>query len=231
MSAAPSKLPKRGGWLVAPAAAADKVVHHDALPHPHLLVILQDGRALVRALTTDARLTIGRDPGTHLALSWDSTASAMHAELELTLGMLTIEDHGLTNGTYVNGQRIDRRTRLTDRDIVRCGSTEILVRCPAPETAGGTVALPPVPDWTVLSPRERDCLLKLVELWPAEMRLSAPPSNEQLAAAVGVGLETLRGYMRETRAKLAAYGVGSTKEDLANAADASMEALLAAHDG
>jgi pSer/pThr/pTyr-binding forkhead associated (FHA) protein len=36
-----------------------------------------------------------------------------------------VHDLGSTNGTFVNGERLERPRRLVDGDVVRVGSTEL----------------------------------------------------------------------------------------------------------
>ena len=64
--------------------------------------------------------TIGRDAGNDIALP-DEAASARHARLESADGEWFIEDLGSTNGTHVNGVRIDRRERLRPGDEIAVG--------------------------------------------------------------------------------------------------------------
>jgi 16S rRNA C967 or C1407 C5-methylase (RsmB/RsmF family) len=63
---------------------------------------------------------IGRDAGNDVVVN-DDAASARHALLELSDGAWWIQDEGSTNGTLVNGTRIERRERLRDGDVVAIG--------------------------------------------------------------------------------------------------------------
>ena len=42
------------------------------------------------------------------------------------------QDLGSRNGTFVNGQRIEAKTKLADGDMIRVGSLELKVSCTAP---------------------------------------------------------------------------------------------------
>jgi pSer/pThr/pTyr-binding forkhead associated (FHA) protein len=53
--------------------------------------------------------------------------SRVHCRFTLDGGGLGIEDLGSTNGTYVNGQRIDRAS-LTNGDTIKVGRVEFAVR-------------------------------------------------------------------------------------------------------
>lgn len=48
-----------------------------------------------------------------------------------------IEDLGSRNGTYVNGQRIEAKTKLADGDMIKVGSLELRVSCKAAAAAPG----------------------------------------------------------------------------------------------
>jgi pSer/pThr/pTyr-binding forkhead associated (FHA) protein len=76
--------------------------------------------------------TIGRE-GCDITLS-DPDVSRRHAEIEIAAGELSIVDLGSTNGTFVNGDRIDQQRRLRDGDEVRIGSTIWRLRAPTGAT-------------------------------------------------------------------------------------------------
>ena len=63
---------------------------------------------------------IGRDAGNDIALP-DEAASARHAKLDVEDGEWWIEDLGSTNGTLVNGVRINRREKLRPGDEIAIG--------------------------------------------------------------------------------------------------------------
>ena len=70
-------------------------------------------------------LTIGRSTGNQAVLSGDDFASARHARVESQRDGIWILDLGSTNGTYVNGEKMDGRHRLHEGDVVRIGQTEL----------------------------------------------------------------------------------------------------------
>jgi pSer/pThr/pTyr-binding forkhead associated (FHA) protein len=86
----------------------------------------------------DSGSTIGRE-GCDITVS-DPDVSRRHAKVSIDDEQLSIEDLGSTNGTFVNGERIDQPRRLSDGDEVRIGATVWVVRAPGtatrvPETA------------------------------------------------------------------------------------------------
>ena len=70
-------------------------------------------------------LTVGRGAPNDIRLDEDEFASARHARIEPRRDGVWVEDVGSTNGTYVNGTRLDRPQRLTPGDIVRIGETDL----------------------------------------------------------------------------------------------------------
>ena len=73
------------------------------------------------------RLVLGRGAEANLRIN-DPGVSRRHAELRLdSAGDVVVEDLGSTNGTLVDGRRVDR-TPLRDGATVRVGSTDVVVR-------------------------------------------------------------------------------------------------------
>ena len=70
-------------------------------------------------------VTLGRGSPNDIQLEGDEFASAHHARVEPRRDGVWIEDIGSTNGTYVNGTRLDRPQRLTAGDVVRVGETDL----------------------------------------------------------------------------------------------------------
>lgn len=70
-------------------------------------------------------LTVGRGGQNDVPLENDEFASARHARFEPRRDGVWVQDRGSTNGTYVNGTRIDRPRRLAPGDVVRVGETDL----------------------------------------------------------------------------------------------------------
>jgi hypothetical protein len=82
--------------------------------------------------------TIGRE-GCDITLG-DPDVSRRHAEIQISNGDIVINDLGSTNGTFVNGERIDQPRPLRDGDEVRIGAVVWRLRAPAGATRlAGTV--------------------------------------------------------------------------------------------
>ena len=72
-----------------------------------------------------APLTVGRASQNDVAIDGDEFASARHVRFEPRRDGVWVHDLGSTNGTYVNGVRVDRQRKLVDGDLVRTGETEL----------------------------------------------------------------------------------------------------------
>lgn len=72
-----------------------------------------------------AQLTVGRGGQNDVALRSDEYASARHARFEPRQDGVWVQDLGSTNGTFLNGMRLERPQRLANGDVVRVGETDL----------------------------------------------------------------------------------------------------------
>ena len=70
-------------------------------------------------------VTIGRSGENTIALDGDEFASGHHARIESQRDGVWILDLGSTNGTFVNGERVEGRQQLHRGDLVQIGDTEL----------------------------------------------------------------------------------------------------------
>lgn len=85
---------------------------------PRLVISLND--AMVREVVlSPGRTTIGRRPYNDVVLE-HPTASGEHAVVQVDGAHVFIEDLGSTNGTYVNGVRVQRH-QLVSNDVIEIG--------------------------------------------------------------------------------------------------------------
>jgi len=76
----------------------------------------------------DEPLVIGRSPqtgGDAGTLGGDPELSRLHARISDRDGHLWIEDLGSSNGTFVNGRRIESETDLHPGDVIKVGTTTL----------------------------------------------------------------------------------------------------------
>ena len=129
-------------WRIVRSAAKDIrptqesiVLRPDQVP-PELRAAPKRGSRLVVLKSTSltegadftlnsAPVTIGRGGQNDLVLSGDGFASAEHARVEQRADGTWVEDHGSTNGTFVNGERVHGRRKLARGDVLRIGETDL----------------------------------------------------------------------------------------------------------
>jgi hypothetical protein len=119
------RLPQES-FILAPSGVAG--VHSSPRgPHTGRLVVvkspdLEEGQDFD---LDSAQLTIGRGRQNDIPIATDEYASARHARFEPRQDGVWVQDLGSTNGTYLNGTRLDHPRRLTQGDIVRVGETDL----------------------------------------------------------------------------------------------------------
>jgi hypothetical protein len=115
--------PAQESFIMRPVAAGMPV----AAPVGGRLVVqespvLEDGEEYAVESTP---LTVGRGGQNDVAIEGDEFASARHVRFEPRGDGVWVLDLGSTNGTYVNGIRLDGARRLAQGDVVRVGETEL----------------------------------------------------------------------------------------------------------
>jgi hypothetical protein len=101
--------------LAQPAEPAER-------PAPERLSLVLAG---VRRELDGRTVTLGRSKDCDLVVD-DPSASRRHAEVRLDAGGYWVVDLGSTNGTEVNGKRVDR-ARLAPGDVITVGQTQLVV--------------------------------------------------------------------------------------------------------
>ena len=119
------RLPQES-FILAPSAAAGVRASKPGPVTGRLVVVksadLQDGEGFE---LNSAQLTIGRGNQNDIPIATDEYASARHARFEPRQDGVWVQDLGSTNGTFLNGTRLDRPRRLAQGDIVRVGETDL----------------------------------------------------------------------------------------------------------
>jgi two-component system, cell cycle response regulator len=70
---------------------------------------------------TEAKITIGRTPESDIVID-DKRVSKLHCTVQYSKGAIVVEDNNSTNGTYLNGQRIER-AQVTSSSLLQIGGT------------------------------------------------------------------------------------------------------------
>jgi pSer/pThr/pTyr-binding forkhead associated (FHA) protein len=108
------------------------------------------GNATGDTIVVDDELVIGRHAEGAGRLSEDEEISRQHARISReATGDYAIEDLGSSNGTFINGLRIQSPRLLTLGDSIEAGATTLVVRAivqPQPAEATPEATGPPAPD-------------------------------------------------------------------------------------
>jgi hypothetical protein len=132
-------------------------------------------------LLSRRRNVVGRSPRADLTLS-DSRVSRSHAVIEQVGSDWTIADLGSTNGSYVNGVRVDGLMRLCAGDEIVIGNTRLVVHVDSSPDDDVTEATEAAPRLTA---RERDVVVALLR--------KAGPTGAFVQAATAVEIATMLG--------------------------------------
>jgi pSer/pThr/pTyr-binding forkhead associated (FHA) protein len=141
------------------------------------VVSLTDGREYV---ISGPSMVFGRDAGCDVVIT-DKNVSRRHAEIMATPKGYVLIDSS-TNGTFVNGERVDGQRLLARADVIRIGSDEFRFyadRAPATPGPGPKAAAPPP------SPAPAPPSIGASAPPPAASApppISAPPQRPQAAA-------------------------------------------------
>jgi pSer/pThr/pTyr-binding forkhead associated (FHA) protein len=144
------------------------------------------------------RIAIGREPGVDVEVVGDEAVSRLHAELTRLSGVWVVADDGLSrNGTLVNGERVQGRRRLRDRDLIVVGDTGILFRdpaqSPAPEPTAAAAGEAPPP----LGETQRRVLLALCRpLAGSPAYAATPASNQEIADELVMTVGAVKANLR-----------------------------------
>ena len=171
---------------------------------PFVLYRDADERQHIVVLEGDARLCIGRQAASDVALPWDSAVSRVHAALERVGDEWTLVDDGSSrNGSFVNGDRVHGRRRLCDGDLIRVGVTTIAYVVPRQRAESSSTIAATSTGVPFLTAAQRRVLVALCRPI-VEGSFGAPSSNQQIAAELVVGVETVKTHMQ---ALFEAFGV------------------------
>jgi FHA domain len=129
-------------WRIVASASRDirtpnesMVIAPGQLSSPVVAATAPGGRLVVAASPTltlgeehaldSAAFTVGRSSANDIELQGDDFASARHARFEPRGDGVWVHDLGSTNGTFVNGVKLNAPRKLRAGDVVRVGETEL----------------------------------------------------------------------------------------------------------
>ena len=110
--------------MLGAAEAARLRAEYSASP-ARFVVVNGPGYRAGRAIDIGVATVVGRDHESGVRLDGDEFASARHARIDPRPDGVWVEDLGSTNGTFVNGDRVDSKRLLQPGDVLRVGETEL----------------------------------------------------------------------------------------------------------
>lgn len=193
----PSVLRSSPGPYATSAPELQEQIEAERRGRPFL--VYRDGEGLQRIHDLGAagsRVTLGRTAHNGISLAWDPEVSRTHAELERLGDAWVLIDDGIsTNGSFVNGQRVAGRHRLSDRDMLRLGATMVVYRHPV-ESAPSTAIDRRSPQRAELSSTQRRVLVALCRPFKSSSSFPSPSTNQQIAEEVFLSVDAVKGHLR-----------------------------------
>jgi ABC-2 type transport system ATP-binding protein len=194
-------------------------------------LLVRSGPAAGQEIQLGDEFLIGRGADQQGTLGGDEELSRSHARVGRGAdGELVVEDLGSTNGTYVNGTRLDAPATLSPGDVVRVGASELEFAVPA--TAGQATAARAAP------PVSGTVLLRIT-VGPAlgqEVRFAEElviGRGAEAGGSLGGDPELSRRHARISRdadSQLVVEDLGSTNGTFVNGAQISAPVLLSPGD-
>ncbi len=155
------------------------------------LRITSGSRAGQRELFEKSVISIGRHPLNDLRFDAerDPDASSRHAEIRVLGDKATVHDLGSTNGTYVNGHRIDDERALFDGDLLAFGKNGPAAEFHTVKDAARREAGAPAPP----AGRASQSAAPAQAASPAP---PAPPARRDTTARIAAAVEKQTGALR-----------------------------------
>lgn len=177
--------------------------------------LLRDQEGKLRVVDLEVHgdeVSIGRDASNAIPLTWDRHVSRLHARLSRVGGEWVVEDDGLSrNGTFLNGERLARSSRLRDRDVLRFGDVSIAFRSTSPgsrsETLTSAESEPPA-----ISAGEARVLTALARPWIEGQGMAAPASNAEIAAELQISVHTVKSHLQALFGKFDLSGLPHSRK-------------------
>jgi hypothetical protein len=123
------RVPHQDSMILSPAAAASVGLGRAAPPVRRAArLVVQRSPALEQGTEVEIEsvpVTIGRGGQNDVPLDVDEFASASHARVEARADGVWVQDLGSTNGTFVNGARVEGARKLSPGDVLRVGETDL----------------------------------------------------------------------------------------------------------
>jgi len=185
-----------------PADGSDLKARIEAERAGRPFLLYKDGHGRQQLFSFDADMTrasVGRDRSSDLVLDWDEQVSRLHAQLERVEEDWTVVDDGLSrNGTFLNGERLSGRRRLTDGDTLSFGGTTVTFRSPRAE------------EHVDVSSTQRRVLLALSRPYKDGNASAGPAGDAEIAEDVFLSVDEVKTHLSVLCAK---FGIEHLPQD------------------
>lgn len=114
--------------IILGAAEANALRAELGLQPARLLVLTSPELVPGDTIEVAAPTVVGRDAASGIRLEHDEFASARHARIEPRPNGAWVDDLGSTNGTFVNGTKLERAQLAKTGDVIKIGATELEVQ-------------------------------------------------------------------------------------------------------
>ena len=114
--------------IILGAAEANALRAELGLQPARLLVLASPELAPGKTIEIAAPTVVGRDATSGIRLEHDDFASARHARIEPRPDGALVDDLGSTNGTYLNGTKLEHAQLAKAGDVIKIGATELQVQ-------------------------------------------------------------------------------------------------------
>ena len=111
-------------------------------------LLIKEGPNSGQEVDLEGATVLGRDPASATLVIEDPEASRRHASVAPSATGVTVEDLGSTNGTFVNGERVEGRREAGVGDEIRVGNTVLVVQSTVEATRMSEVPAPADPGVT-----------------------------------------------------------------------------------
>jgi pSer/pThr/pTyr-binding forkhead associated (FHA) protein len=161
------------------------------------------------------QITIGRASTNDVALAADGKASRLHAVFERLSAGWCVRDLTSRNGTFVNGERVDRDRVIHPGDEIVVGTTRLVYRADRSSDALVTEGPERAPR---LTERERDVLVALFQPALEGEVFAEPASTKQIAEKLSVSEAAVKQHLAHLYDKFAIHEGDRRRVRLANEA-------------
>ena len=161
------------------------------------------------------RVTIGRAASNDIPLVSDGRVSRLHAVLERLSGGWCLRDLSSRNGTFLNGERVDRDRVVRPGDEIRVGGTRLVYRAETSSEVLVTETPERVPS---LTQRERDVLMALFQPAVEGEVFAEPASTREIATTLSVSEAAVKQHLAHLYDKFGIYEGDRRRVKLANEA-------------